>query len=365
MRITVIGGGNMGSILSVKFSQNNDVTLYLNSPYEKVEDYSKEMRIYNEDKNTYVSGKIQNITDDLHEAVNDAQWIFITYPAFLFGALADKLIPLLHEGQHLVGIPGSGGFELFFSKALEKGCTLTGLQRVHSVARVIERGRLVRESGVRSSISCASIPSAFGNEAAQFLSECYSLPVCALENYLNITMINSNPILHTSRLYSIFKDFEAEKEYDSIPLFYEEWSIASSELLVNMDRELFGMLDILASKGMKADRITTLLEHYESENAQQITDKLNSINSLKGLATPSKVNDNGKLIPDFSSRYFTADFPFGLDILCSFSDILDADCPNMKKVSDWYHRVTNTERTFTLSAFGINAADDLTKLYLN
>ena len=33
-KITILGGGNMGSVLAVKFSQKNNVNLYLNSPYE-------------------------------------------------------------------------------------------------------------------------------------------------------------------------------------------------------------------------------------------------------------------------------------------------------------------------------------------
>ena len=64
-KITVIGGGNMGSILSVKFSQFHDVTLFLNAPYEKVEEYHKDMLVFNEDSNTHVKGKINLITDNL------------------------------------------------------------------------------------------------------------------------------------------------------------------------------------------------------------------------------------------------------------------------------------------------------------
>ena len=51
-KITIIGGGNMGSILSVKFSQKHDVTLFLNAPYEKVEEYQKDMVVFNEDHQT-------------------------------------------------------------------------------------------------------------------------------------------------------------------------------------------------------------------------------------------------------------------------------------------------------------------------
>ena len=362
-KITVIGGGNMGSILSVKFSQKHDVTLFLNAPYEKVEEYHKDMLIYNEDNNSFVKGKINTITEDLESAIKRAEWIFITYPSFLFASFSKQLIPLLHEGQHLVGIPGSGGFELHFKDALNKGVTITGLQRVHSVARIIKKGEEVRESGVRTGIRCASIPMSFNKEAAAFISDCYSLPVEPLNNYLNVTLLNSNPILHTSRLYSIFKDYENVKEYDTLPLFYEEWSLASSNLLIDMDKELFSMFAALKEHGIVVDQITTLLEHYDSTNAVEMTRKLNSINSLKGLTTPSVKKENGKYIPDLNSRYFTADFPYGLDILLSFSYLLNVPCPNMEKVSNWYHQITNTKREFDLKTFGLDDIQDLKNIY--
>ena len=362
-KITVIGGGNMGSILSVKFSKKHDVTLFLNSPYEKVEEYHKDMLIFNEDNNSFTKGEINKITDNLEEAIKDAEWIFITYPSFLFSSFSKELIPLLKQGQHLVGIPGSGGFELYFRDALDKGVTITGLQRVHSVARIIKKGEEVRESGVRTGIRCASIPLSFNKEASKFLEDCYSLPVEPLDNYLNVTLLNSNPILHTSRLYSVFHDYETKKEYDHLPLFYEEWSLESSELLEKMDNELFSMIGYLKDNGMVVNQITTLLEHYESSNPLQMTKKLNSINSLKGLTTPSKLNENGKYIPDLSSRYFTADFPYGLDILLSFSYLLKIPCPNMQMVSDWYHRITNTQRTFYLDIFGLKTIEDLRNTY--
>lgn len=362
-KITIIGGGNMGSILSVKFSQKYDVTLFLNAPYEKVEEYHKDMVVFNEDSNTRVQGKINKITDNLEDAVKDADWIYITYPSFLFASFSKQLIPLLKAGQHLVGIPGSGGFELYFKNALSKGVTITGLQRVHSVARIITKGVEVRESGVRTGIRCASIPLSFNKEASEFIADCYSLPVEPLENYLNVTLLNSNPILHTSRLYSVFKDYETKKEYDSLPLFYEEWSLQSSELLEKMDNELFSMISFLRDNKMPVNQITTLLEHYESTNPEQMTKKLNSINSLKGLTTPSVKKENGKYIPDLSSRYFTADFPYGLDILLSFSYLLKVPCPNMQMVSDWYHRITNTERTFSLDSLGLNNIEDLRNTY--
>lgn len=361
--ITIIGGGNMGSLLSAKFSQKYNVTLFLNAPYEKAEEYHNDMVIFNEDKSSFVFGKIKLITENLLEAVKDANWIFITYPSFLFESFSKQLVPLLHEGQHLVGVPGSGGFELYFKEVLKKGVTITGLQRVHSVARIVKKGQEVRESGVRTGIKCASIPKSFNNKAAKFISSCYSLPVEPLNNYLNVTLLNSNPILHTSRLYSIFKDYEKVKGYNSLPLFYEEWSLDSSILLIDMDKELFSVFDALKEYGIEVNQITTLLEHYDSTNYIEMTNKITSIKSLKGLTTPSVKSSNGKYLPDFDSRYFSADFPYGLDILLCYARILNVQCPNMKIVSDWYHRVTNTKRHFDLALFGIENVNDLKTIY--
>ena len=78
---------------------------------------------------------------------------------------------------------------------------------------------------------------------------------------------------------------------------------------------------------------------------------------------PAKLNKNGKYVPDFSNRYFAADFPYGLDILLSFSSVLKVDVPNMQKVSDWYHQATNTERAFYLKDFGLNNIEDLKQIY--
>ena len=363
LTIAMLGAGNMGCALSVFFSKEHDVVLYSNSHKEPPFDPS--MRLYTEDNDTYTTGQLRCVTESLEEAVSGADYIFITFPSFMFESISAKLIPLLSKGQHLVFVPGSGGVELFFKGAIEKGCTITGLQRVHSVVRMVEPGQLVRQSGIRKSLKAASIPTSFNLEACEVLSQLYKLPVEALDNYLNITMVNSNPILHTSRLYSIFKDYTPGLEYDKLPLFYEEWDNNTSELLIGMDDELFGMFKNLKENGITVDGIIPLLQHYESTDAQSLTNKICSINSFKGLKTPSKTTPNGKYLPDLESRYFTADFPFGLDILLAFSRVTGSKNELFSKVSNWFHDVTKTEFCFDLAKFGITSIDDIKKLYLS
>lgn len=361
-KITILGAGNMGHILAAKFSKDNDVCVYLNE-VERTKPFFKNVKVLCEDSGLTYEGKVKLITTDLKEAVEFGDYFFITYPAFLFESFAKTLCPLLGKGKHLVFVPGSGGADLWFKDAVNRGATITGLQRVHSVARIITQGELVKESGIRDHLKIASIPNSYNKEACSIISELYSLPVEPLDNYLNVTLVNSNPILHTSRLYSIFKDYPKKiKSCESLPLFYEEWDLETSMLLNKMDKELFSLFDALGKYNLPVRQIMPLLTHYDSTTELEMTKKLNSINSLKGLTTPNVVNEEGKYLPDLKSRYFTADFPYGLDILIAFLEFFNVNADNMKMVSDWYHDVIKDSRKFSLKNFFVSK-EEMIKYY--
>lgn len=349
-KITLFGAGNIGAILAGKFSQCNDVCVYLND-HERKYVFQKDLKVISDNDIEY-KAKIDLVTSDIKEAIEFAEIIFITYPASLFEEYSRKIIPLLKKNQHLVFAPGSGGAELFFKDAIKKGATISGLQRVHSVGRYLERGVTVKESGIRKELYVASIPGSFNDEMAMILENLYGLKINKLDNYLDVTLVNSNPLLHTSRLYTLFKNYKNGVDgYDKLPLFYEEWNLESSDLLIDMDFELTKLFDALKEHNLPVTQIKSLLEHYESTDRYSITKKLNSINSLKGLKTPSKLNDKMLLEPDFSSRYFTSDFPYGLDILISFCTLFDIDCPKMRAVSSWYHKIVGNDNKFDIICY--------------
>ena len=106
--------------------------------------------------------------------------------------------------------------------------------------------------------------------------------------------------------------------------------------------------------GLPVNQIKSLLEHYESFDKYSLKNKINSIRSLQGLTTPSVINNEGKFEPDLSSRYFTSDFPYGLDILISFCEYFDINCDTMRLVSSWYHKLTNTVSNFKINKYFLN-----------
>jgi hypothetical protein len=150
------------------------------------------------------------------------------------------------------------------------------------------------------------------------------------ESFYEVTLSNSNPILHTGRIYSMWKDWDG-KPFDRCSLFYKEWTLEASQLELDMDREFF---ELLKKLNVSTKHIESLLEHYESKDAQGMTDKLRSIVSLSTILSPMKQVDNG-WIPDFESRYFTEDFPHGLRTLYNLAQENGVACPNIEKVLTW------------------------------
>jgi DNA-binding transcriptional MerR regulator len=138
----------------------------------------------------------------------------------------------------------------------------------------------------------------------------------------------------------------------------------SAITLVKMDKELFKIFDKLEQNGLPVKQIKPILEHYESKDEEGLKNKISSIKSFKGLTTPSVKLDNGKYIPDFNSRYFTADFPYGLEILLSIARLLNTEHPTMDEVDGWYRRVShNPDKGFNLKDIGINSEKEFLEIY--
>lgn len=296
----------------------------------------------------------------MKDVIDGCQIIFVTYPAFMLKEAAHELKPYIKSGMNICVIPGTGGAEFAFRECIEKGAVLSGLQRVPSVARLEKYGKRVRCEGLRSKLFLASIPTDKAKELSGLMSDIWDIPCYPLPNYLSVTLTPSNPILHTARLRTLFADYEDGKVYSRNPLFYGEWDDESSKLLIKCDEELQGLIKIMDKLDLSAVR--SLKIHYESDTAEAMSEKLRSIKSLHNLLSPMKRVEEG-WIPDFQSRYFTADFPYGLAIIEELAEILDYNVPNIKDIMNWYRRVTNDMSKLDLADYGIHSLNDIYRLY--
>lgn len=356
MRITIVGGGNIGTQFAVHCSQNNDVTIFTSKP----ECFIENIEIVDEDDNELLIGKSIKATNNEDEAFSKADIIFITYPAFSMDDIATKILKYAKHGLKIGIIPGTGGGECAFKECINKGATVFGLQRVPSVARLIEKGKKVKAVGYRNELFVASLPKKDVEEIANLIEHIFNIKCSALPNYLNLTLTPSNPILHTTRLRTIFKDYKDGIVYETLPLFYEGWNNETSELLFKCDDEVQNICKKI--KEFDLSYVKSLKEHYESDTPTKLTKKIQSIDGFKGLKTPSVKVERG-YIPDFSSRYFTADFSYGLSILIQIGELLNLNVDNMKETMKWYKITSADVREYSYKKYGINTYEDLILFY--
>ncbi len=343
MNITIIGGGNVGTLMAAEFaSKGHRVTIYTSGP----EKWEKSISVYSAEEKLLFSSEIDKITNSFEEAVTGAECIWITLPAFMFAKTAGDLYPYVKKGQYIGIVPGSGGAEFAFGRLVDKGCILFGLQRVHSIARVREYGRSVYMLGRKPELKIGSIPSKAAAAVCNLAEELFDMKCIALENYLAVTLTPSNPILHTARLYTLFKDYDEGVVYPENILFYEEWDEESSRNLIACDKELQLLCERIP---LPLSSVQSLQEYYESFTAEAMTDKIRGIKAFRGIESPMKHTENG-WVPDFDSRYFTADFPWGLKIIKEIAELYEVAVPNIDKIWRWYeeHARKDEEMPFEL-----------------
>ncbi len=357
MNITIVGGGNVGTQIAVHCAQKgNDVTVYTSKPQL----FCNHLLVVNEQGETIHRGTIKLSTFDDRRAFQNAELIFITMPAYCMDDIAKKILPFVREGMKIGIVPGTGGGECAFGECISAGAVLFGLQRVPSVARIVEYGRVVRATGYRKTLHVAALPYRATEEIRCITESIFDMPCEALPHYLNLTLTPSNPILHTTRLRTIFEDYQSGMHYGALPLFYEEWSDRTSYLLFDCDAEVQALCSAITEFDLSS--VKSLKQHYESNTPEALTRKIRSIAGFKGLPTPCVREESG-YIPDLNSRYFTADFSYGLTIIKQIADMYDVPMPNVTDTLAWYRRISINDLEYSFAQYGIHTREDFVKFY--
>ena len=73
-----------------------------------------------------------------------------------------------------------------------------------------------------------------------------------------------------------------------------------------------------------------------------MTAKIRSITAFQGIKTPLLSTERG-FIPDFQSRYFLEDFPYGLCIIKGLCEIVRLDTPSIDKILKWFQKIARVQ----------------------
>lgn len=326
MKICICGGGALGHICAaVLSSPDNSVCILTGHP----ERWSRNICVTDADGKA-LHGMPDRVTGNPSEVIPEADMVILCLPGFLIGQELEAIKPYLNKKTIIGSIVSSTGFFFFAHEILPADSKLFGFQRVPYIARVCEYGKRANLLGYKKRLHIAAENIADKEAFRNLIETSFGTPTELLDNFYEASLTNSNPILHTGRLYSMWHDWDGTP-YPACTLFYKEWNDKASETLIEMDMEFH---DLLGHLPVRKNAIPTLLEYYESSDSHSLTEKLKSIEAFKTIPAPMKETGGG-WIPDFSSRYFTEDFPFGLRFIKELAQKHHIATPVIDEVYDW------------------------------
>lgn len=330
MNICICGGGNLGhttaGYLAVKSGYK--VCILTRHP----ESWGKQLELSLPDDKTIV-GNLDVVDNNPLNVIPKADVVLICLPGMYIREELEKIKPYLRKDAVVGTVVSSTGF-FFQAHDVLPGVSLFGFQRVPFISRIIKYGHKASLLGFKKSLNVVIENYEDVEGLTKKLAEMFDTPVNLLDSFYEVSLSNSNPLLHTSRLYTMWKDWQEGVYYSTQSMFYEDWTINAAQLYIDMDNEFQHLLRTL---GIKEGSVPSVLDYYECQDAESLCNKIRSIEAFKGIKSPMKETPQG-WIPDTSSRYFTEDFGYGLRFIFELNKKHSIYSPNINKVFNWGNR---------------------------
>ena len=328
MNICICGGGNLGHVvLGVLAAQpQNRVSLLTNHPQQ----WADTVTVTDPSGKQYV-GKIAQITNQAEAVIPHSDIVLLCLLGFAIREELEKIRPYLSATAAVGSIVSSTGFFFEAQRLLPKEQPLFGFQRVPFISRTTEYGRSAELKGYKPLLNLA-VEQTVDKEALRLsFEQLFHTPTELLQSHYEASLTNSNPLLHPSRLYMLWKDWHEGIVYDKNPYFYADWTLEAAQLYIDMDAEFQTLLRTLP---VRPEAIPDVLTYYESHDAASLAHKLRTIPAFQGILSPMKEVEGG-FLPNFHSRYFTEDFPFGMRFIIELAQEKGVQIPKIKEVYEW------------------------------
>lgn len=326
-KICICGGGNLGHVCAGFLSAQSDVEVSLLTTHP--DSWSATIDIDDPDGKTY-HGHLSSISSNPAEALLSVDIVLLCLPGYAIRPTLQKIAPYISDRVWVGSVVSSTGFFFEAMKILPKN-PLFGFQRVPFISRIVEYGHRATLKGYKKGLSVAVEQTVDKQLIRQKLQNLFAVPVTLMDSYYEVSLSNSNPLLHPARLYTMWKDWHPGVVYERNPFFYSDWTLEASELLIKMDNEFQALLRAL---DIREDAIPSILDYYECSNAESLTQKFHDIPAFKGILSPMVQTPEG-FVPDFHSRYFTEDFPYGMRYIVEMAAKVQAPIPTIDRVYQW------------------------------
>lgn len=319
--VCICGGGHIGHALVALWGALGAVSCLTRRP----EQWGQKLSYQVGSKPWRETGEIFVSSDPA--IVSQHTLIVIALPRFAIADELQRIAPFLRAGQTLVFIPGPAGMEDIVAQMRMQGVSVIAFQRTPVVSRIAEYGHAVRIGAPRRVNKLALSDTDRYAEWETYFKWCFGGEVSKLSSFLSLTLSNSNPLLHPARIVPLLNG-GVNGCYPQCPYFYAEWTDESSRLYLAADDEMSQIFQAVSPETFQHDYESALV-HYEATNMTELTAKIRSIPSLHEIVAPWKLGSDGLWHPDYTSRYFTEDVPFGTKIIQQYARKVGISTPTI------------------------------------
>ena len=351
LRVCVIGGGNAAHALAALLPSRGIFTNVLASHGDEAERMARgvaeqghivaEFAAHNDPSGT-VTGTPEKISAKAAEVVPDSNVLILPLPSFAYPGVLKQLKPHLRKGMYIGVTPGQGGFDWVAGEILGdlvNDLVLFSILPMPFNCRITDYGKRVEVQELKKRYRVGVLP-ASATDSVIALNEKLFGATESCGRFLSSTLYPVNAILHSSRLYTLCKDWQPGKTLPDNPLFYEQMTDEAGELMDALNQELLAIADALTSQGMDdihVPHIYDFLTRYVyDDDSPDLATFFRTNPGYRGFRCPFKkvIHGNG-WEPDFSNRYFTEDIPLGLCIYKGVADIAAVNTPLIDSVIGW------------------------------
>ena len=333
MTITICGGGNLGHVCAGFLSSQTGIEVRVLT--SRPEQWGQQLVVH--DENRDFIGEFSLVTSSPAEALCGTDIVLLCLPGYALRPTLKSLRPHLEEHTIVGSVVSNTGFFFVAEEELPASVPLFGFQRVPFIARTEQYGHSATLLGHKPKLFVATLHVAQPDALRRTLEGLFQTPVSLLASHYEAALSNSNPLLHPSRLYTMWRDWTPGTVYERQCHFYAEWTDEAAALYIAMDRELQQLLRTL---GVREGAVPDVLTYYESHDAASLAAKLRSIPAFQPILSPMKAVPGG-YVPDFQSRYFTEDFPYGLQPIAELARRYNVPAPHMVEVLAWGKNVAS------------------------
>lgn len=317
-RVLVCGLGAIGhSIVATLNCEQIDVLISKEVEMEEI--YSKQLNLGNKINNVYTYQSIEKIDHDM---------LIITLPYRFKISAMEKIVKMISANTTIVIVPANQGILSYLPVEIHQH-PLVLFERVPHISRVGEYGKTVNIYGTKEDMHMS-----FLNDAKiEKIKDAFPLlnELIIHNNSLDISLITSNAVIHSARIYELFK---LNNNYDNDLLFYREWTNQASEIFIKLEEEVLNLIiEIENQKNIKIDYYD-MLTHFgvdvKSPNNELLTYNIQNDEAFKPIRF---YVENQKQLAE--NRYVVDDMVIGIRFYLTLAEKYKVKMPVFEELHSW------------------------------